>query len=282
MNHLLKLIEATHILCSTAISEFDLDRAQHLLSTFVNEFEILYGQQNMVFNVHLLIHTAKCVKLNGPLFTYSNYSTEDNLAHIVDFIKGTTDVLLQIADRYMLERNLFRHLQSSRRASNFNEQLKCKHFSVTSKLGNCILVGKGHVIDRASINFIYQELNLEHTEKVFSHRAVFIDCKVYYETATLQTKSKRTYDSFVCSPNEQIYGEIENILIVRNQIWFVVNNKYTVKENSRNIGKIQINLVEKQEEDILIARAEIFIEKFALMKTNVIICSKFPNLYERN
>lgn len=283
MTHLLKLVEAIHILCSTKISEDDLDRADNLLKSFVEEYESLYGKENMVFNIHLLLHLVKCVRLNGPLFAYSNYHTEDLLGHLVDFVHGPTDVLSQITDRYLLETNLNRYLRMSPRASHYNEEIKSKHFYITFKLDNFLLVGNGVKSDEESVNFVHQELNLTMNEKVISYRAGFFDSEVYFESVTPRSLQKRTYDSFVCNPDAQIYGEIENILVVENQVFYVVNNKYTVKENARNIKDILIHLEMKQERDIRLIKPELVKEKYAFIKTNtMVICSKFPNLYERN
>lgn len=83
LDHLAQLIDATHILCGSKISFERLREARTLLSSFVDNFEPLYGESNMVFNIHLLTHLADCVRFIGPLFAYSNYNFEDQIGHLV-------------------------------------------------------------------------------------------------------------------------------------------------------------------------------------------------------
>ncbi len=42
-------------------------KADNMLFKFVARFQLLYGEASMTFNVHLLTHLAKSVKLWGPL-----------------------------------------------------------------------------------------------------------------------------------------------------------------------------------------------------------------------
>lgn len=56
------MIDAIHILTSDRITQTALNKAEDLLKLFVDEFEILYGESNMVYNVHQLLHLAECVK----------------------------------------------------------------------------------------------------------------------------------------------------------------------------------------------------------------------------
>lgn len=113
LNHFCQYVDAIHILSSTSISREDLVRARELLDTFVRDFEEEYGAGNVVFNIHLLSHLADCVEKNGPLFCYSNYSFEDNMGHLLSFVSGTNDVILQIASKYVMERNLLHNLINS-------------------------------------------------------------------------------------------------------------------------------------------------------------------------
>lgn len=118
-----QLIDATHILCSSKISREKLQLAQNLLCSFVQDFEILYGESNMYFNIHLLLHLTDCVRFIGPLFAYSNYSFEDNIGHLVKLHKGTTDVASQISEKYILEKIFFITSVYRRLLSNFMVKL---------------------------------------------------------------------------------------------------------------------------------------------------------------
>lgn len=283
IDHILKLIEAIHILSSNKISMENINRAEELLQSYVFEFEEIFGKEQMVFNVHLLLHTAECVRKNGPLFAYSNYSTEDNLGHLVTFVKGNTDVLSQIANRYWLEKNLHSHLEESSMAKSYYDSIKYQHFKNITKIGQFLLVGKSrNVAHDENVQENLQKLQFEFDDDTIIYRAVFINFKIYYETVEC-SKQKLTNDSFICIPEENVFGEILFVVVRKECVFFVVNNKYEIKANGRKISTYVIELSEKSENEHLIINASSVKSKYALCKTeSITVCSEFPNIVERN
>lgn len=143
LKHLAQLVDGTHILCSENIAFNKIEEAKVLLSSFVEQFEELYGEKNMVHNVHLLTHLPECVRLNGPLYTYSNYCFEDHIGHLVSLKKGTTDVATQICQKYILEKNLFHYAHHSPTVHKFIENIDSKQqFSVCRKVSGSLVIGK--------------------------------------------------------------------------------------------------------------------------------------------
>ncbi|XP_019627756.1 PREDICTED: uncharacterized protein LOC109472429 [Branchiostoma belcheri] len=65
--HYALFVMAQHILLQQSITEDDVDRAEQLLLQFVSQFESLYGVQEVVCNVHSLVHYADNVRELGPL-----------------------------------------------------------------------------------------------------------------------------------------------------------------------------------------------------------------------
>lgn len=283
LDHFLKLSEAMHILCSCEISAEKLDRADELLKSYVIEFEEIFGKENMVFNVHLLLHTTECVRTNGPLFAYSNYSTEDNLGHLVSFVKGKTDALSQIVNRYWLEKNLFSHIQKSIDAKNYYEFIQYQHFKNITKTKKFLLVGKSRcaIYDTDAMKQL-QDLNFELNNETQIYRAVFLNFKIYFESIKC-SEPKLTNDSFVCIPEENIFGEILYVVLKNEEVFFLINNKYEIKENGCRISKCLIELRERTGNHYAIVNSTSVKSKFALCETSSsIVCSEFPNLFERN
>lgn len=278
-------IEAIHILSGTNITANNLNRAHELLLSVVQQYEEIYGQKNMVFNVHLLLHTAKCVEKLGPLFTYSNYSTEDYIGHLVSFVKGPTDVLSQICDRYCLEKNLYSVAQQSNATKEFMHRIETRQFAVITKFQNYLLIGKcRRILCDDDNDWIFDRLDIERTDVILSYRAILLNSNsnVYFESETEQTKKKRTYDSFVCNENG-IYGTIKLIILARSQVYFIVDAIY---EADKSIGSFMTILKRKEQtnsDDRLLEIPSHFATKFAFIQTETIIaCSKFPNVFERN
>lgn len=160
---MVKLVDATHILCSAHISLDEIDEAEQLLCSFCDDFEILYGEFNTVFNVHLLRHLAECVRNIGPLFTYSNYNFEDQIGHLVSLHKGTTDVATQICEKYLLEHNLFKFIADSPIAKKFVDEIDSKQiFSIFRKVDGSVVIGnakKPSQLSHEERSFIFNSLN---------------------------------------------------------------------------------------------------------------------------
>lgn len=276
----MKLVVAMHILCRTKILPVDLNRARYLLQTFVQEFETYYGEENMVLNIHLLLHNVSCVERCGSMFEYSNYCTEDFIGHLISLVRGNTDVLNQICDRYLLEKNLGKQINESSRARSFYNITAYSHFSNTMQLGNFLLIGKRKSFVKNEENaWIFDHCNCP---KIDTYRAVFAKSNLYFESAS--SKKKRTYDSFICIPNHQIYAEINAILVANDDVYMLINNKFKVKNSRFNENPVLIELEETQKRDIKLIRASIVGSKFAFIyvSSTMMTCAAFPNTVERN
>lgn len=280
-----KLVDAMHILCSSSISPEKLICAKRLLLSFTDEFENLYGQENMVYNVHQLRHLSDCVELNGPLFAYSNYCMEDNIGHIVEFVKGTTDVTKQVCTKYLLEKNLHKCLEKSERARNFYNRIESKlSFSVTINIGDSLLIGKPRKHSNLNANeltLIKNIARIGEDDEILEYNSIFLKRKIFYETVANAT-GKRTNDSFIYNQQTQRFGEIKSIVLVRERIFLLINEKFEL-ENDHGICKYSIFLLNVENFGTTIIEPESIGSKYIFFQYgSTLVCSSFPNFYERN
>lgn len=285
MNHLIKLIDATHILCSSKITFEQLDEAETLLNTFVDDFELLYGESHMVYNVHLLKHLANCVKFIGPLFCYSNYNFEDHIGHLVNMHEGTTDVTNQISEKYMLEKCIFHYLDKSSIFRNFYEDINSKsNYKTTRKIGDSLMIGKSKQrLSESEKSLITDVLNLPKTFEVEEYDSMLLNGKIYYEIE-IKTIDKRTNDSFIFNNESKLFAIIESIFVINQKVYILANEKFEEKTSNESNQSKSNKLLKKL--DICrrnIYEAEVVGPKFALIQFNdTIACSAFPNMIERN
>lgn len=282
MDHLVKLIDAIHILSGTSITDTKLHTAQSLLIAFVEDFEILYGEKNMVYNIHQLKHLVECVRRNGPLSTYSNNAMEDKIGHMVTYVNGTTDVTSQILSKYLLEQNLMVSMEKYPRALQFFEQIERKlSFPISEKLDGSLLIGKPKEQNVMSENHA-SLLQVEHsitTDLINEYRAVLLNCKMFYETDS-NSIGKRTNDSLIYNNSSEKFGIIKSILRVNESIYFLVNEQFCVKRDSRSD---HIIFLEETTCQTKLLKSDVIGEKYVYIRVeNRIAVSKFPNLFERN
>lgn len=227
LKHFSKLVDAIHILCGTRISRVELIHAKQLLKEFVIEFEQVYKKKNMVFNIHLLLHLADSVQKNGPLYCYSNYGMEDNMGHLLAFVNGTNDVILQISEKYLMERNLIHNLRNSPKAKQYYDTIQAsQRYLISEKFERSYVVGKlRSELNSEEMGYIVDSLDLLPDYVILEYKAILLHGETYYETIEA-AKGKRTNDSFVCIPEDDVYGEIHTFFTVNGQLYIFFYNKY--------------------------------------------------------
>lgn len=92
------------LLLSENVTSQQVLEAGILFQSFVTK--ILYGLQNMTYNVHLCLHLAQSVRDWGPLWAYSAFTFESYNQRILKMIKSTQGVPLQIAKTFQLQKAL--------------------------------------------------------------------------------------------------------------------------------------------------------------------------------
>lgn len=78
VQHFFLLSFSMHILLQTSISQRELQMAHEYLVLFVVKMKALYGEENVTFNCHQLIHLTESVQNWGPLWATSTFSFERN------------------------------------------------------------------------------------------------------------------------------------------------------------------------------------------------------------
>ena len=69
-------VNACHLLCRPAIKRRELEQAHSLLQFYCTQFELMYGKESIVPNMHTMLHIAELVKLFGPIYAFWCFSFE--------------------------------------------------------------------------------------------------------------------------------------------------------------------------------------------------------------
>ena len=96
LEHWSLLVNSAHILLGDKIALENLKIADNMLREFVVKTQSIYGEKNMTYNVHLLLHLARSVYNLGPLQTQSTYPYESQNGKIADAIYSANGVQSQI------------------------------------------------------------------------------------------------------------------------------------------------------------------------------------------
>uniref|UniRef100_A0ABD2XRW8 DUF4218 domain-containing protein n=1 Tax=Trichogramma kaykai TaxID=54128 RepID=A0ABD2XRW8_9HYME len=174
-NNFLKLHVGITILINPILVENDkyLDFAENVLIKFVEDYEENYNPQNVVFNVHNILHLVADVRKYGKLDNFSAFRFENYIRKIKHLVRTGDNPLAQIArrlsekswleskicdttiiDKFTVENKHYDGPILPHFCENQFKKLKTKLFSlnVDDKRENCIVKQDGTVFE--CLNFI--------------------------------------------------------------------------------------------------------------------------------
>jgi hypothetical protein len=103
-NHWAIMVDSVAILLSTDISLSQVVCCERNFKSFVAGCEQLYGKQHVSFNVHLTLHLVQSVRDFGPLWAHSAFMFESFNAVLLNMIKDTQGVPMQILQTFCQSR----------------------------------------------------------------------------------------------------------------------------------------------------------------------------------
>lgn len=219
LEHFNLLASSIYTLLKTNISIDELNNADEKLQLFVQQYDELYGKNNMTMNVHLLLHITSTVKRLGPLWSTSMFAFESNNVTFGQYVKGNTDIISQIITKYVIDK------AARQKRSYVGKSEKCGSLE-TKKL---LQLGSKdeHTLRE---NNIYWER---------SHKNVRIYCVFKKDDVTYTSisynRSIKTIDYFVKLKNELI-GKIKFYIKHGKKLYFIleefefVGNVYHITE----------------------------------------------------
>lgn len=98
LQHFTLFIMGLFKLIKSCVTEVEIREADIMLRLFVLDFGTLYGDRELVSNVHQLLHLAMCVRLYGPLHCFSAFIFEDLNGIIAKSTHGTKHVAQEIVN----------------------------------------------------------------------------------------------------------------------------------------------------------------------------------------
>ncbi|XP_037504319.2 uncharacterized protein LOC119379180 [Rhipicephalus sanguineus] len=100
--HFTLLVKGVSLLLMDSVSSMDVSESASLLAKFVVGVQFLYGEKEMTFNVHQLLHLPKSVTLQGPLWSHSCFVFESNIGHVKELVTSAKGVPIQIVERLLM------------------------------------------------------------------------------------------------------------------------------------------------------------------------------------
>ena len=100
--HMLKYLLFLRILNKDKITAAEKFFSQHLINSFVTDYEALYGTLNLKYNLHAHLHLPKMAADLGPLYKYAGFSGEGAFHVFQSYFHGTINICTQIVSKMNL------------------------------------------------------------------------------------------------------------------------------------------------------------------------------------
>jgi hypothetical protein len=144
--HFAMLSEALSILLQPSITPEDIQRAHVLLMTYTYYFQKYFGENEMVYNLHLLRHAAPSVTRFGPLWTHDAFLYEGQNHFVLKMMTSPSNVLVQVAQRFLIYKtipDLCIRYASWDETLNFCEEVMTRSHKNFVRCDGTVLLGKG-------------------------------------------------------------------------------------------------------------------------------------------
>lgn len=273
LDHFTLFSEAIFIFLKASISPEDYQRASKNLMKFHDDFEKLYGKENMMPNVHLLEHLPKCVKDCGPIWAYSNFNFESNNGSLVRNVNGTTDVEHQISTKYVFNNVLASLKNLSDTTFNYIERSRSMRVKKSVKLGQITLFGSPH---RHKLDANQKIILLRDSDYIMAYFKFFYKNDIYFSST--YKRAEQTNDTIVLLKDERI--GVVNLIFVDNEIVSLLLKILQVEPVHKfpmHIKKIRLNVAD----EYVVVHAEEVNQKLLIISTsNESYVSKLPNQFE--
>lgn len=110
-SHWALLIEGVSALLGSELTTGQINHAHDALVYFVEGVQSLYGEENMTFNVHSLLHLSQSVVNSGPIWAHSAFVFEDFNGFLLKQVKSIQAVPQLICNKWCC--HMFFHASSS-------------------------------------------------------------------------------------------------------------------------------------------------------------------------
>lgn len=155
IEHFRLLSSSIYKLLETKITLDEISEAESKFNLFANQFEDLYGVENVTTNLHLLRHIANSVRYHGPLWAQSAFGFESNNGLLVE-TKSKKHILHSIAWKYTMRSHL-NLMNKTDKKSNIKVQGKQKISISSSEIS--VLSDFESLIESGQLN-IYKSVNI--------------------------------------------------------------------------------------------------------------------------
>lgn len=195
----------------------DLEVSEQLLSEFVSNIKVLYGEQELSYNIHQLLHLCLSVKRWGPLWANSAFMFENQNGLLAKSVHG--------------KHNLGKELLNNLQIIQATRVLKClsQNLNIVQK-DNILMLGKNilyRLNDVEKSIFLAQNIDVERVK--FFLRAEINN--LLFTSSLYKDVKFNNYTVMINSHGYQYYGSIKFFFTKDKTFFFYLINSILIMTN---------------------------------------------------
>lgn len=104
LDHLQLLAKAVFLCSKEGVTSGELDIAEQCFKDYVRQYEVFFGLENMLFNIHVLLHAVACVRRFSTLYCQSTFGFESWNHRLMKTVTSGKGALDQIITRFLMRK----------------------------------------------------------------------------------------------------------------------------------------------------------------------------------
>ena len=101
-------VKACMMLCKRSITVAEINQGQELLKMYCKQFEILYGANNCVPNMHFALYLKECIKDFGSVYGFWCFSFERYNRIMGNYQINNHNIEIQVMRKFVTSSNLLK------------------------------------------------------------------------------------------------------------------------------------------------------------------------------
>ncbi|KAM7313376.1 uncharacterized protein ISCGN_003242 [Ixodes scapularis] len=219
LNHFSLLVRGIFLLLQDEVSTADISDSTDCLVQFVVGVQFLYSAKEMTSNVHLLLHLAKSVVLQGPLWAHSCFTFEANMGRLKSLVTSAKGVPHQVMTRVMMAHRV--NACKAVASPPVRDFLGCG----APEEEPIALLGKPRPVEGALLRLVERQVPQQITGPVVEHDRVRISGRLFHSE---QYQRPDKTDCTAVKLSNNVCAKIEHIVSVScsdmNRVFLVTRN----------------------------------------------------------
>ncbi|CAF1357828.1 unnamed protein product [Didymodactylos carnosus] len=228
-SHFMKLVTIAHLAESRHLTQENIRYVDTLVELYVTEFESLYGERNLVSNVHSLYHIPATLSDFGQFMNYSTFNFESLIGTITGTVNGRRSFAEEISNNLNLIRLISLNIVNKKVHPSLDYQLskmanlkpyRINQSSTVHIEQNEITVKKPIYIEYVDNCDIRQRFNLNENDLIEYFSTLYIKDVRFTIDTLLEQKNKTDYAVLFKLGQTEKAGQITAIFrkLIRNKL----------------------------------------------------------------